>query len=533
MSEPLIDVVIPVHDNLPWLRMCLEALRAFTENPTKVILVDNASELPETKKFFDRMIVGSGAKEFERAGLEVAAMRLGANESFSHSVNAGVRLGRAPHVVILNSDALVTKGWDKAFLADLSHDDVGLAGARTAPGTAAGLQAALGPEARVRPAQSTQDNAVVHAGPSLVAAAQGRVCDSPSAPFLIFFAVALRRSTWELVGELDGITCQGWGGGEDLDYSWRVIDHDLRCVISDAYVIHGGSQTYIASGWQAEQKQRAERQNLEALVRKWGEKRVALGLKTQPAVMIAMFHRGEHVLTRWSQCLMAAVMQVQTNGWRILFYTTARTMIDLARDASCRAAIEASDRPWKPGQTDLDYLLMLDDDHTFDPSAFMRLVSSGKPIVGAWAYRRLVNQNDPTRSDHTSCVFRWHDTQDPTKGTVSIEGLEHTGLQRVDAIGFGMVAIRMDVVRAMKAKADADAKAAKGPQWAGTRHKGAIFKFEKFGEDIGFCYEAKQLGFDTWVDTDLVIGHIADPVIVDEQYVQRWRKQVVELGGKR
>jgi GT2 family glycosyltransferase len=493
----VIDIVIPVRDNLPWLRMCLTAIHAFTENPYRVLIVDNDSQEQATREWLReaatcRKIPSHGAVDVVRRGL---------NDSFSASVNTGVFLGSNRYVVVLNSDAIVTKGWDAAFVADLSHQDVGLTGAQT--NLATGAQGAgLGAAAR-------------HAGPSLSAlVAGGR--DMPTAPFLIFFAVAFRRETWNKIGPLDEKTCQGWGGGEDLDWSWRVIDAGLRCVISAAYVLHACSATYAAQGIKPEAKAKLEAANIEALVRKHGADRVRRGQKQQVSVMVALFHRMDMALTKFMHCLIGNATDLVAHGIKVSMSESKRTIIHLAREFSVDNALKVSERRWGAGGDELDYLIMVDDDHTFPPSAFRQLVSSGKPIVSALAYRRSVSVMDPTRADHSTCVFRW---DDPVKRTAvtSLEGIEHTGLQRVDATGFGMVAIRMDVLKALRAKHPTG--------------KEKLFDFAQFGEDIGFCRLAADAGFETWCDTELVIGHIGDNVVVDEPYVKRWREQVAEAGG--
>lgn len=518
MHEPLIDVVIPVHDNLPWLRMCLSALHAFTEHPYRVILVDNASRRQETR---DWLHEAGACKKIPPHG-SVTVLWRSSNESFSDSVNAGVRVGQAPYVVILNSDAIVTEGWDRALLTDLAQRDVGLAGART--NAAAGLQAATSQHGDRLAGQVDPSNADMHAGPSA-----GPAHDRASAPFLIFFAVGLRREVWDEIGELDGDTCRGWGGGEDLDYSWRVIDRGYRCVVSSAFVLHGCSKTYAAEGFTAEAKGAAETANIERLITKHGADRVRRGLKTQPRVALTVFSRTNMNLGGFVESLLRAVQVLTTHGWHMGFIWPRRNLIDHAREEVARNVIKLSDESSTRGGVDFDYVVMLDDDHTFPPDAIARLVATGKDVIGALAYRRLTH-TDPRQADHTACVFRWNDPNDPEDGVSSVDGLEHTGLHRVDAIGFGMVAIKVEVLRGLQ-------RAIKAKDLVITRHPKKrdeakpvtrMFDFDKLGEDIGFCAKASRLGYEVWLDSGLILGHLGDPINVDEDYVRRWRAQ---LGG--
>lgn len=509
MTEPLIDVVIPVRDNLPWLRMCLEALRAFTEHPTRIWVVNNASQKGETQNYlssaydgrtiYDDFAIGEGGS------CRVDVVHRSVNDSFAASVNAGVALGRAKNVVILNSDAIVQEGWDRAVLTDLAHQDVGITGLRT--------NNASGPQA--------QPNAwATHAGPSLVEAIQGRQTDTVTAPLLIFFAVALRREVWEKVGPLDEKTFNTWGGNEDLDYSWRVIDAGYRLVISAGYAIHGCSKTYEALKL-TPQKAEMERMAQEKLIRKHGEQRCRRGTRdSTPTVAIATFHRGEQTHTKWAKSYASALYKLLTIGWAPYRLEWTRSTIHIARESTVSTVLELAEKSLQAGGVFADYLVMLDDDHTFTEDAIARLVLSNKPIVGALAYRRLVNQDDPTRADHSACVFRWASLPDGTPGVVGVEGLEKTGLQKVDAIGMGMIAIKLDVLRDMREKA----KAKGDPR---------LFRFDVYGEDIGFCRFAHDCGHEVWCDTDLVIGHLGDPVNVDHEYAKRWREQVKAAGGVR
>jgi hypothetical protein len=67
-------------------------------------------------------------------------------------------------------------------------------------------------------------------------------------------------------------------------------------------------------------------------------------------------------------------------------------------------------------------------------------------------------------------------------------------LAPIDGCGFGFVLTSMNMLRKMD------------PPW---------FKFEKFSEDLSFCLKAKEAGFQLYVDTAILCGHLADPVPVE------------------
>jgi hypothetical protein len=52
------------------------------------------------------------------------------------------------------------------------------------------------------------------------------------------------------------------------------------------------------------------------------------------------------------------------------------------------------------------------------------------------------------------------------------------------------------------------------------------------GEDIYFCYQAKKAGAKVYMDTATKLGHVGNPRLIDEAYVDEYRKQD-ETFGKR
>ncbi len=92
MSEPRLDVVVPVYSGWEHVEACLRALEAQTL-PVNVFVVDDAS--PDDTA--DRI-----AAAFPGATL----LRNPRNSGFATSCNNGIRAGSAPYVVLLNSDVV-------------------------------------------------------------------------------------------------------------------------------------------------------------------------------------------------------------------------------------------------------------------------------------------------------------------------------------------------------------------------------------------------------------------------------------------
>jgi|GEM_PF-2895682 len=79
-------------------------------------------------------------------------------------------------------------------------------------------------------------------------------------------------------------------------------------------------------------------------------------------------------------------------------------------------------------------------------------------------------------------------------------------LVECDAVGFGAVLIKMDLVKRMKA-----------PYFMSTTGT---------GEDIWFCVKSKQdYGARVFMDTRIKLGHLSRPPVIDEEYFERYIKE--------
>lgn len=95
------------------------SLKAFTPEPYEWVILDNASDRPETLAFLD---------EIEAAG-EATVIRNGQNDLFTRGCNLGIAKASGDPIVLLNPDCEVTKGWLSALLAVAARPRVGIVGA--------------------------------------------------------------------------------------------------------------------------------------------------------------------------------------------------------------------------------------------------------------------------------------------------------------------------------------------------------------------------------------------------------------------
>lgn len=451
MIPPLVDIVILVHDRADWAELCVRAVEHFTKNSYRLIIVDMASQEAATKGLFEL---------WRHAGHTV--INLADNKSFSHGVNTGVRAGSAKHVIVLNDDAIVTEGWDSALLSDVNQTQVGMVGARS----------------------------------NFAAGAQGGQKCHGDPPWLVFVCVCFKREHFEHVMGMDDVTFDGFST-EDIDFSWKIVKAGLRLKVSSAYVLHAGSRTLakqMAAGGDAQATSHALAKNNEKynarLFEKWGKQWVSEHTKFLKRILVATFSPQETVYMDFARACMSLK---QAGGYEFSFYHSVRRPIHIARQ-------EVSDFACN---NDFDVLVQLDDDSTFPADVLGQLVAHEKEVVAALAYQR--------GKPYAAVAYELDSDALAAGKTMgrNLEGMEGTGLRKVDVSGFHVSAIRTSVIKKMR-----EHRCEKHPEgikryWGG---------FDELGEDFAFALHLRHLGIPLYVDTNLVAGHIASPYVVGADY---------------
>jgi len=134
-----------------------------------------------------------------------------------------------------------------------------------------------------------------------------------------------------------------------------------------------------------------------------------------------------------------------------------------------------------------DYMLWLDSDMRFPQDILLKLLNHDKDVVGI---------NYSTRSippDFVTIKKMGKDNPNNPSGEPCITGSDSTGLEKVDAIGFGAVLIRTG---ALKKLPDPH----KHP-WFWIEHMPKTNRV--IGEDVYFCRLMRKHGIDIWVDHDV------------------------------
>ena len=206
---------------------CLDSLADDPDFPSwDVVVVDNASDQKT------RSSLTAAAEKYPSVRLILSET----NRGFAGGMNLGMRQARGDVFILLNSDTIVPPG-TIVRIADTirSRPEIGLLGpVSNAAGNEQGIFA-----------KSARPQDAIAEGIAFANAALGR--SLVPAYRLDFCCVALRRETYETVGELD----ENFGRGyyEDFDYSLRVRNAGLDlAILEDAFIYHQGSASFKELG---------------------------------------------------------------------------------------------------------------------------------------------------------------------------------------------------------------------------------------------------------------------------------------------
>ena len=143
-------------------------------------------------------------------------------------------------------------------------------------------------------------------------------------------------------------------------------------------------------------------------------------------------------------------------------------------------------------KTDADWVLWLDSDMVFAPNTLIRMLKvcndNDIDFLTAVCFRR--------KPPYTPCLF---DRLEKVEKGASYTALLSVpdGLFQVGGCGFAGVLMRSDVLLSVQ-----------------SRFEGRMFDpIEGFGEDVSFCWRARQCGYDIWCDSSIEFGHVGNCIV--------------------
>ena len=158
-------------------------------------------------------------------------------------------------------------------------------------------------------------------------------------------------------------------------------------------------------------------------------------------------------------------------------------------------------KPWD-GKLNYDYQLWIDSDIVFNTQKFWQILLMDKDIAAGWY---------ATEDGQTTSVAHWLEEDDfrNNGGVMNHETVESIQKRRkpftVDYTGFGWLLIKNGVFEHTEMKY---------PWFA---PKMQVFESgevqDMCGEDVSFCLDAKEAGFEIWCDPRVRVGHEKSRVI--------------------
>ena len=138
--------------------------------------------------------------------------------------------------------------------------------------------------------------------------------------------------------------------------------------------------------------------------------------------------------------------------------------------------------PWQ-GKRDYDYIMWIDSDQVFEPNDFFKLLEHDKDIVSGLYLRKPQGDTLNDIPVYFACFTA------PNKGLFTNE--VNGELRTIYANGMGWMLVKKGVFEKIEYP------------WFGPIITGLNF----CGEDTAFQIRAKDAGFDSYVDTTVIVGH--------------------------
>ena len=172
-----------------------------------------------------------------------------------------------------------------------------------------------------------------------------------------------------------------------------------------------------------------------------------------------------------------AMLQKGGNETAIMFQVGS--LVYEARNKLAKQAIEMG----------AEWTMWFDSDMIFQPDTMVRLLKHGAPFVSGAYFRRCPPYHLVAFKDCDTENRKWSDLPLPTE-TVSCEG-----------VGFGCVLVKTEVLLSVAAE-----------------YKTWFEPMNGFGEDLSFCWRARQCGYDILLDPSITCGHIGKIVVNEDFY---------------
>lgn len=146
-------------------------------------------------------------------------------------------------------------------------------------------------------------------------------------------------------------------------------------------------------------------------------------------------------------------------------------------------------------KSEADWVLWLDSDMVFEPDLLKKMLKvceeNDIDFLTGLCFRR--------KPPYTPCLFDRLDKMEHGASYTTIMSVPE-GRFKVGGCGFAGVLMSTDVLLSVAA-----------------RFGGRMFDpMEGFGEDVSFCWRARQCGYEIWCDSEIELGHVGSMIVTRE-----------------
>lgn len=182
------------------------------------------------------------------------------------------------------------------------------------------------------------------------------------------------------------------------------------------------------------------------------------------------------------ETFMSFVLLQKPEGMDVAVGNMRGALVYNARNELARQAIKA----------EADWVLWIDSDMAFAPDLLQRMLKvcteNDIDFLTALCFRR--------KPPYTPCLFDRLEKVDKGASYTTLMSVPE-GRFQVGGCGFAGVLLSMDVLLSVAA-----------------RFNGRMFDpIDGFGEDVAFCWRARQCGYDIWCDSEIEMGHVGQFVV--------------------
>ncbi len=231
LHETDVDIIICVHNALEDIKRCLESIVRRTMPPYRLILVDDGSDPPTVEYLLS----------FSQSQNAILICNDQAH-GYTRAANQGLKHATAQHIVLLNSDTVVTEYWlDRMISCAESSPNIGMVGPLSNTASWQSIPEVFRQDGDWASNELSADLSIDRIA-EFVAEFSGKVY--PRIPFLNGFCLLLKRDLLGQIGYLDEEQF-GEGYGEENDYCLRAQNAGWELALADdVYIFHAQSRSY-------------------------------------------------------------------------------------------------------------------------------------------------------------------------------------------------------------------------------------------------------------------------------------------------